>query len=191
MCVILVGKINEELHEAAKTQNRDGFSLFTKEQGLIKNPDKEQVKRALGQFGIWHYRIKSSGKVNEDNIHPFKVAGGAYYLYHNGVLGPGTDKFSDTACLAKTLYYVPVRTVMTVLESLKVGQRFCLANSKNPHEFYLYGDWKADKGVLMSHTMYYGSSAGTYKTLTKAQKAGWSTQNYPKNYYGVGVGDWD
>lgn len=179
MCVILIGKIGETLHEAAKAQNKDGFSLFTTEQGLIKNPTPEQVKKAVNQFGIWHYRIRSSGEVSEENIHPFKVAGGAYLLYHNGVLGLGTSKHSDTACLAKTLYYTPVKTVMSVLESLKAGQRFCLANSLNPHQFYLYGDWKVDKGVLMSHTMYYGSTESIYNTLTKAEKAG-RTRHYTR-----------
>lgn len=195
MCVILIGKIGKTLHKAAKEQNRDGFSLFTKEQGLIKAPTEEQVEQALGQFGIWHYRIRSSGAVDDRNIHPFKVSGGTYLLYHNGVIGAGTDKLSDTACLAKTLYLSPVKSVMTVLESLSASNRFCLVNAKNPHEFYLYGKWECEAGVLMSHKMYYGASAYRAASLTKEERAGWTS--YAKSYgsttrfYGKGVGDYE
>lgn len=179
MCIILIGKIGQALHRVAKSQNPDGFSLFTKEQGLIKAPADEQVAEAVKQFGVWHYRIRSSGKVDENNIHPFKVSGGNYLLYHNGIIGAGTDKMSDTACLAKTLYLSPVKTVMTVLESLSSANRFCLVNAKNPHEFYLFGNWCCEAGILMSHKMYFGSS---YTKLTTSQKAGWS--GYANSYNG-------
>lgn len=170
MCVILVGKIGEALHRQAKAQNPDGFSLFTLEQGLVKDPTPSQVRKALNTFGIWHYRIASSGKVDKNNIHPFPVARGKAYLYHNGVLGAGTDKYSDTNCLAQTLYDCPLNTVKSVLESLSSGQRLLLANAKDPRKFYLYGDWKVESGILMSHKMYtsYGSVA---------QKAGWVTRD--------------
>lgn len=170
MCVILIGKIGKDLHLQAKTQNPDGFSLLTKEQGLIKAPNSEQVKKAVGTFGIWHYRIKSSGKVDKTNIHPFEVCNGNYVLYHNGVLGAGTTHFSDTYCLAYTLKNSPLETVKTVLQSLSTGQRFCLANVKDPTEFYLYGDWKVESGVLMSHKLY---SMTTYYSQSKAVQAGW------------------
>lgn len=180
MCIILIGKIGNVLHEAAKQQNRDGFSLFTKELGLVKAPTQEQVDQAMNQFGIWHYRIRSSGAIDEKNIHPFKVSGGTYLLYHNGVIGSGTAKLSDTACLAKTLYLSPVKTVMTVLESLSQSNRFCLVSAKNPHEFYLYGKWECEAGVLMSHKMYYGASAYKYDLLSDSQKAGWTS--YARSY---------
>lgn len=204
MCIILIGKIGKKLHETAKSQNPDGFSLFTQEQGLIKSPTDEQVKQAVGQFGIWHYRIRSSGAVDQNNIHPFPVAKGKWYLYHNGVLGEGTVQMSDTACLAKTLYDAPVGTVDSVLKSLSNGQRFCLADAKNPLNFRLYGDWKVEKGILMSHKMYYSNYY--YSKLSTAQKAGWSRSDddgffdldddkplsyISPNYYGKGVGPYN
>lgn len=196
MCVILIGKIGKTLHEAAKRQNADGFSLFTKSQGLIKSPTEEQVDRAVNEFGIWHYRIRSSGAVDANNIHPFRVCRGKYLLYHNGVLGQGTAAMSDTACLARTLYNSPLKTVMSVLESLKSGQRFCLASAEDPTKYILYGDWKVDKGVLMSHSMYYGSTEYYYHRQSKAQKAGWdSTASQFKltsgSYYGRGIDDYE
>lgn len=174
MCVILVGKIGMELHEQAKAQNPDGFSLFTREQGLIKAPSIAQVKEAVNQFGIWHYRIRSSGKVDLENIHPFPVAHGKAYLYHNGVLGSGTDKYSDTNCLARTLYECPISAVDSVLKALSSGQRLLLADAKDPTKFRLYGDWKVEAGILMSHKMY---SASVYSRQSTAQKAGWVTRD--------------
>lgn len=173
MCVILIGKIGHSLHRQAKAQNPDGFSLLTKEQGLIKAPSSKEVDLAVHRFGIWHYRIKSSGKVDKTNIHPFEVCNGNYVLYHNGVLGAGTQHYSDTYCLAYTLKNSPLETVKTVLQSLSSGQRFCLANVKDPREFYLYGDWKVESGVLMSHKMY---SMTTYYSQSKAVQAGWSSK---------------
>lgn len=178
MCVILIGQVSEELHEAAKTQNPHGFSCFTAEGGLIKSPSPAQVKKALNQFGVWHYRIKSSGLIDKKNIHPFEVARGNWLLYHNGIIGGGTPQMSDTNCLAVTLYNSPVSTVKTVLHSLSSGNRFALVNAHNVNEFYLYGKWECEAGVLMSHKMYYGSA---YDSLTKSEKAGWT----PVRYYGV------
>lgn len=177
MCVILVGKINRQLHEAAKKQNGDGFSCFTKETGLVKAPSESQVNRAINTFGIWHYRIASSGKVTKDNIHPFRVCNGQYLLYHNGVFGEGTVELSDTHCLAKTLEIAPLETVKSVLQAVSSGQRILLVNAKNPYEYYLYGDWKVDKGILMSHKMYYGATIANYNRMSYSEKAGWVTRD--------------
>lgn len=124
MCIILVGNITREQHRQAELSNRDGFSLFNEEFGLVKAPSKRQVEESLNKFGIWHYRIGTSGKIDASNIHPFRVCRGKYLLYHNGVLGDGKGSLSDTAALAQTLYDAPLRTIRTVLESLKSGQRF-------------------------------------------------------------------
>lgn len=166
MCVILVGKIGEALHNQAKAQNPHGFSLYTKNLGLVKAPTQEQVDEAVHEFGIWHYRIASSGKVNETNIHPFPVAHGSAYLYHNGVLGEGTASLSDTNCLARTLYESPFETVKSVLQSLSSEQRFLLVSAKDPTRYLLFGDWKVQSGVLMSHSMY-------THYASKAEQAGW------------------
>lgn len=183
MCIILIGKIGKNLHKQAKAQNPDGFSLFTQKQGLVKAPTEKQVDDAVKEFGIWHYRIASSGKVDEHNIHPFPVAHGKWYLYHNGIIGSGTATKSDTNCLAETLYNSPIRTIDKVLESLSSSNRFCLVNAKDPHEFYLYGNWACEAGVLMSHKMY---SATVYAKQTTAQKAGWALGTY----YGKGIGSY-
>lgn len=175
MCIILIGKIGRSIHDQAVAQNPHGFSLFTEEFGLIKAPTKAQVEKAVNQFGIWHYRIASSGGVSKDNIHPFKVADGKALLYHNGVLGDGTATMSDTACLAKTLEHCSVATCKSVLKSLSGNQRFVLADASNPHNFQLFGDWVVDKGILMSHKLY---SYATYSRFSISEKAGWSGNGY-------------
>lgn len=157
MCVILVGRINRQQHEMAKRQNPDGFSLFTLKQGLVKAPNAKQVKLALGDFAIWHYRIGTSGKVNPadvTNIHPFEVCGGKYYLYHNGILGAGVGELSDTNALAKTLYELDVDTVRSTLRALTANQRFVLVDASDPKKYELFGNWACESGVIMSHKLY-------------------------------------
>lgn len=161
MCVILIGEVTKEQHKLALQQNKDGFSLFTADQGLVKCPTKAQVQQALGRFGIWHYRIATSGMVDAYNVHPFKVCNGKYLLYHNGVLGNGLEYMSDTHALAETLQKVSHTTAVSVLEALSDGNRFVLADAKDPHKFQIFGKWACDAGVLMSHKLvqpYYASS---------------------------------
>lgn len=154
MCIILIGKITKEQHENAKFSNPDGFSLFTEKLGLIKAPNEKQVKSALNTFGVWHYRIATSGEVNELNIHPFKVCGGDYLLYHNGVLGKGLGKYSDTHALARTLYDLPLSTIDSILNSLSDNNRLLLVNAKNVYDMKFYGKWLCEEGIVMSTRLY-------------------------------------
>lgn len=162
MCVILIGRINEALHELALQRNGDGFSVFTAEEGLIKAPTPAQVERAFDTFAIWHYRLATSGNVGESNIHPFPICHGEYLLYHNGVLGDGVGELSDTAALAKLLYDVDLEVAMPVVESLSRGNRFLIASATDPKNFRVFGDWEFDAGVLMSHKMYKYPAYKTY-----------------------------
>lgn len=192
MCIILVGNVTKEQHEAARVQNGDGFSLFTQKQGLIKAPTAKQVKEALGDFGIWHYRIATSGdRKSVQNIHPFPVCGGKYLLYHNGVLGEGLGKKSDTHALANTLQNVSPRSAETILQSLAGGRnRFVMADAKDPKKLYLYGEWVADAGVIMSHRLTvpvrtYNYSDTAYGTSYPAN----FTANFTRDIGGYSVGD--
>ncbi len=164
MCVILIGRITKEQHDLALKQNGDGFSLFTREQGLIKKPNAQQVKDGIGKFGIWHYRIATSGKIDTTNIHPFPICGGKYLLYHNGVLGDGLGDLSDTHALANTLMEVTIDTARTVITAVAARSRFVIASADDPTDFELFGDWEADAGILMSHKLYKPSvyPAGSY-----------------------------
>ena len=162
MCIIMVGEVTRAQHNMALKQNGDGFSLFTAEQGLIKSPSEYQVRKALGQFGIWHYRIATSGTKDVWNIHPFRVCHSKCLLYHNGVLGQGKDTLSDTHALAEMLQDVSIGTAKSVLASLTDGGRFLLADANDPHKFVVYGRWVADAGVLMSHRLVQPSYTAQY-----------------------------
>lgn len=154
MCVILVGKVSQSLHRQAIEQNGDGFSLYTEKLGLVKSPTEEQVKAALNKFGIWHYRIATSGKLGDINVHPFPICGGKYLLYHNGVLGNGLGEKSDTHALADMLMHVDVKVAASVIESLSERSRFIIASATDPKWFRVFGKWEAEAGVLLSHKMY-------------------------------------
>jgi hypothetical protein len=159
MCIILIGKITRQQFNQAKMENQDGFSFFTKETGLVKAPTQEQVDRVLTEnlFGIWHFRIGTSGTINKDditNIHPFPICGNKYLLYHNGVIGSGDATRSDTHCLADTLMNASLETAETVVKALTDGNRFVIVNAEDVNDYRIYGKWECEAGVLMSHKMY-------------------------------------
>lgn len=180
MCIILIGNITRAQYKNALLENPDGFSLYTKELGLIKAPTKKEVDKAIGQFGIWHFRIATSGtKVTTDpyNIHPFAICNGEYYLYHNGVLGSGLGNKSDTHALADLLSSASLETAKTVVKSLSQSNRFVIANAhNNPEEYYLFGEWVCESGVLMSHKMY------TYKSFKYTSNI-WEDNSLAEDYY--------
>lgn len=154
MCVILIGKVSQSLHKQALEQNGDGFSLYNEKLGLVKTPSERQVKASLNKFGIWHYRIATSGKLGDINVHPFPICGGKYLLYHNGVLGNGLGEKSDTHALADMLMHVDIKVATSVIESLSERSRFVIASATDPKWFRLFGKWEAEAGVLLSHKMY-------------------------------------
>ena len=174
MCIILIGQITKEQFIQAKAQNKDGFSLFTNEAGLIKAPTQDIVDKVIEekQFGIWHFRIGTSGTINKDdttNIHPFEICGGKYLLYHNGIIGGGDGKRSDTHCLADTLKTASFETAETVIRALSDSNRFVIANAEDVTDYRIYGKWECEAGVLMSHKMYkysYGYSPSKYSAYS-------------------------
>ena len=192
MCVILVGKVSRELHELALKQNGDGFSLYTEGLGLIKAPTPEQVNRALDVFGIWHYRIATSGIVDQSNVHPFPICNGDYLLYHNGILGKGLGDKSDTRALADMLMHVDIKTASSIIESLTTGNRFLIASASDPTVFRVFGSWVADAGVLLSHKMYttpvtysryrkYGNAASGGSPLVLLGEEDFNDESYGKS----------
>ncbi len=155
MCVILAGiGIPKDAVEYAKRTNPDGYSVYTDASGLIKNPTaKEQaaIYRQKDVMTIYHFRIGTSGVKNPSNVHPFKVCNGKYYLYHNGVLGAGKGKKSDTQCLGDLLADCDFETAKSVLTSLSDNNRFLLVSTGCADEFYTFGKWCFSEGILSSH----------------------------------------
>ena len=189
MCVILIGKVSQSLHKQALEQNGDGFSLYTEELGLVKSPTKAQVKAALNKFGIWHYRVATSGKIGDMNVHPFPICEGKYLLYHNGVLGSGLGEKSDTHALADMLMHVDIEVATSVIESLSERNKFVIASATDPKWFRVFGKWEAEAGVLLSHKMYtYPKYAGVnLASKDLVAKANGSKKWYKEEFvYGKG-----
>lgn len=175
MCVILIGSVSRKMHDLAVEQNGDGFSVYSSKLGLIKSPTPEEVKKALGGFAIWHYRIATSGVVDDTNVHPFPICNGRYLLYHNGVLGNGLGNKSDTHAIADMLKDVDINTAASVIRALSSRSRFVIASAADPTNFRVYGDWEAEQGILMSHKMYKAPVYTSYSRLAKAlpESAAW------------------
>lgn len=189
MCLILIGKVSKSLHKQALEQNGDGFSLYTEKLGLVKTPTKKQVKAALNKFGIWHYRIATSGKLGNINVHPFPICGGKYLLYHNGVLGSGLGEKSDTHALADMLMHVDIEVATSVIESLSERNRFVIASATDPKRFKVFGKWEAEAGVLLSHKMYtYPKYAGANLISKDSVVKPQSLKNWYKEVFTDGKG---
>lgn len=168
MCIILVGSVTQKMHEQALLENGDGFSVYSEKLGLIKSPTPAQVRMALNDFAIWHYRIGTSGDKSDNNIHPFPICNSKFYLYHNGVLGNGLGDKSDTHALADMLQNVDISVANSVIQSVANRNRFLIVSARSPKDFRVFGEWEADEGILMSHKMYkpvksvYASSLNKY-----------------------------
>ena len=109
MCVILHrlkgNNISEKHLLKAKDFNPDGFGIMYVdnnkvlfEKGFIKDNELlDKIKELGDREFVLHFRIKTHGKIDKNNCHPFPV-GNDVYMMHNGQLfikTPNKDK-SDT-----------------------------------------------------------------------------------------------
>lgn len=109
MCVILHrlkgNNISEKHLLKAKDFNPDGFGIMYVEnnkvlfeKGFIKDNELlDKIKELGDREFVLHFRIKTHGKIDKNNCHPFPVGNGVYMM-HNGQLfikTPNKDK-SDT-----------------------------------------------------------------------------------------------
>lgn len=189
MCIILIGKINKQQFGQALAENSDGFSVFSKETGLIKDPDNETVAKVIKNkyFAIWHFRIGTSGIIDKHdttNIHPFDICGGKYLLYHNGIIGHGDGKRSDTHCLADTLMDATYSAAQNVVKNFAgVSNRFVIVNAEDVTDYKIFGNWvMGDNGVLMSHSM----STYSYNSYRRTTSYPSSDQEYDLNIWAKG-----
>ncbi len=157
MCNILIGSgISKDIVRSVRRSNPDGYSVLTKEWGLLKNPSDETLDMIIDSktFTIYHFRYGTSGTKGDDfNTHPFLICNGKYYLYHNGVLGEGIGTKSDTHCLAESLEKADFETAVRVVESLASGNRFLIADVTDPLKYYTFGDWHYTRGILSSTSL--------------------------------------
>jgi hypothetical protein len=119
MCVIIVRPANKTISGAILAQankaNPHGWGIAaTTPQGKMqirRGFDTAQLLTAYNELGaaentvVVHCRIGTSGKLNTENTHPFKIATGKY-LFHNGIFSDielTTPDRSDTWHLAQQM----------------------------------------------------------------------------------------
>ena len=97
---------------------------------------------------VIHFRFATSGKINEENTHPFKVHDWA--LHHNGVIpGLGNNEFSDTYIFSERLNRLPKGSIVPYLNEVsRICGRFALHTLKG---VITIGKWKEDEGILYSN----------------------------------------
>ena len=116
---------------------------------------------------VIHFRIATSGGINDYNCHPFKVHKNLYFC-HNGILDidvPRDSKENDTQIFNNTLMkplpynFYKNHAIMNVLEyTIGSGNKFVFLDDKG--DYYILnekaGEWSED-GAWFSNTSYKNS----------------------------------
>ncbi len=170
MCVILHrlkgSKVSKEHLLKAKDYNPDGYGIMYVEngkvihkKGFIKDDKLIELVESLGdkEF-VLHFRIKTHGKINEKNCHPFHVGKGTFMM-HNGQLfikTPNPDK-SDTYHFADYLekhrFDINNKKHLTAIENNQCKHK----TFKNriifmsPNKVERLGDWSMLEGNYWSN----------------------------------------
>ena len=157
--------VNREMHS---------FNEFMK---LKKQADK------LNTNIVIHFRIATSGGVNEHNCHPFRVNNNLYFC-HNGILDikvPLDSKINDTQIFNNAFMkglptnFVKDNTIMSLLE-YSIGNRNKFVFLDNEGQFYILNEsaGKWDNGAWFSNDSYKDSPYRNYKTTKKWGKSTFS-----------------
>jgi hypothetical protein len=118
MCLIIARKMNteaipENYIRNASRNNPDGFGIVAKHgESVITLKDVEMkstldairdLEKANAEF-VAHFRYRTHGEIDEENTHPFKLAG-ENYLAHNGQINIATPQKgkSDTWHFAESI----------------------------------------------------------------------------------------
>jgi glutamine amidotransferase len=134
--------------------NRDGAGFAYVDDGEVQikkgyleyKPFRDAYNTAVERFGndspfLVHMRIRTSGHINANNCHPFKVQGGA--MIHNGMLftptgaraGTQSDKKSDTRVFAEALHNI---LILEHVKKAEAGIRKAIGGSNKLA--FLYND---------------------------------------------------
>ena len=203
MCVIAIQprgiQISREHLENCWDNNNHGAGIMYSVDGKIivkkemKSFDKfySHIEEATKHDTsvVIHFRIATSGGINDYNCHPFKVHKNLYFC-HNGILDidvPKGSKENDTQifnnALMKPLPYnfYKNNAIMNVLEyTIGSGNKFVFLDDKG--DFYILnekaGEWSED-GAWFSNTSYKRSSFKKYPSYsTYNTYGGWSDEWY-------------
>lgn len=112
MCLLISQPQDVTLEEKALRDfydhNRDGFGAVYLDQGKVEVlkvlGDADHVvemynKNLAGKKAVIHFRMKTHGDIDENNVHPYVVIKDKLWMSHNGVLrcsNPADNSMSDT-----------------------------------------------------------------------------------------------
>lgn len=202
MCIIAIQplgvKINKQTLKNCWQSNNDGAGLMYIENGKIV------VKRELESFDkfmklkkyadslntniVIHFRIATSGGINERNIHPFKINNDLYFC-HNGILDievPVNSPINDTQifnnCFMKGLpsEFQYNDSIMRLIE-FTIGERNKFVFFDSLGNFHILNENKGiwDGGAWYSNGSYKNMSSFCHYTPNKA----WAKLNDENDSY--------
>jgi len=197
MCVIAIqpkGNIisKQELKNCWDRNGHGGGLMYANNKKIIVKKEMESFEKFYKQITeasqydsavVIHFRIATSGGINEYNCHPFKIHKNLYFC-HNGILDidvPKGSKENDTQIfnnnLMKPLPYnfYKNQAIMNLIEqAIGSGNKFAFLDDNGDY-FILNeeaGEWSED-GAWFSNT--------SYKT---------PKPTYNRGYYGGWADDW-
>lgn len=187
MCIVIVKSRGAAMpaDETLKTcfqNNPDGFGFMVQragekqlivDKGYFYYPD---IKAALANAGIdkddlavLHFRIATAGQINAGCCHPFPITDNVKLMQqrkltctqavvHNGILGAGEKKLSDTMVFIRDELY-PLKdnlsdpSVQDLIATSTEGSRLCIVDAAQDL-CILTGSWTTVDGVHYSNKSY-------------------------------------
>lgn len=112
---------------------------------------------------VMHFRIATSGRVDEATCHPFPISTDVAHLRapqivctsaiaHNGVLGLGTKDLSDTMIYVRDVL-APAYGAGKKIDPIPPGNKLCLLDAER-NTMMLHGEWIDDNGIKYSNHSY-------------------------------------
>lgn len=163
MCQIIIANRKLTIKELKENweYNNDGAGFVYRGKvykGLMKLEDLLKtylnvVEKDTKEKHIIHFRTATSGKVNEDNTHPF-IFSGHYALFHNGVIHCLGDKEkSDTRMLVELV--LNSKNFKKVLKAIAENSfnKFAVVDLKT-NKIWKFGNFYEKDGLLYSSYPY-------------------------------------
>ena len=188
MCVAIYKPKNATVDfdklEACHDTNPDGmgFAVVVDNKILIhKQLDDftsffDLVNRYQNDDMLLHFRIKTHGKIDRSNCHPFLLANKSVGFAHNGILSKYTpnakSKVSDTVIFRKTMLEPLVQQypdaifedkliIQLLGEAIGTNNKLVLLDRKGNHSIINEEEGETIKGVWYSNTHWQFSDFGT------------------------------
>lgn len=187
MCIIVFKpkgeKLDKDILERCYNRNSDGsgfaypmdgkFSLHKdlgKFERIWKPYKNEVIDKGIEKDipVLWHFRIRTHGKISLDNIHPFILNSGQMVIAHNGIIKggivPHNSKESDTLKFKLEVLDQLEKLGKNWIQNLGVQELFkeyigfsskvIFLDINGHHTIYNEDDGEWDKGIWYSNTGY-------------------------------------